>query len=987
MTAAGKELAEQTLIQQGRAATIAQAREMISTMGKAEARKLLTFMGQHAGEAASKYVNKGNLVREAAKGAVRGGISEGLTEMSQEGIQYATAKLGSGQEINPWELEDRLRDALVAGATLGTGFGAAGDTWAYADRDAISRDLERANVEHLNEIDQIRENLRAEGVEIQSVEEILENLHKEVPSWEAPQRELQEKDRAAREKGKRTKPQSRLGSFSKRAERFQRDERGFLNAIQKVESIPDGIAKAITGVGKLINAASTTAFSPNELANQHYGETLRAIRALVGQTRGTINPGRGFEGAIDKNYSTLAQMLYMPEIAANFGTTDQHHNRERISGLLREYGQYHEAISKGEMTADQLPDNLKPHAAALKKTADNLRKASDTLWGLQDAANKRDGGEGVGYTEGWWWKHRDFDPAKVQKNREGWFEFMRTHTNMSETELRDFYDRITGGDATTAEDYFSHVRGIEYTPGQHMRRDAKLSEQEGFDAFGRDDMFATMDSAFNAGARYAVNRQYFGSGGKNLDYLFDKLEEQGMDPKKIDEVAWYTKAIVDSATGNFNRITNYKWAALQKWASTWSVFAGLPLSALSSIPESAMIALGLDRAEVAQAVSNVGQEIASTFGTAIKDTASEMMKNREITEVDSITATGPGKQQQKLNDAGLYWSKGSIAKRVGVGETNISQQWLQDRFFKTIGLTHLTQAQRRASAAMTTDFVANRLAELAEAGDLKNLTNRQQHVYNQLAELGMNVDQMVTLFQEFGTNDTMLDFGGEHRTIPDDVKGIIDQNMQDAVYNFVNLRVQNPGAANRPLFFQDPHYQMLTQFNGFISTFTANVVPKLWNDYIKRGTPQVKYNTFALIMTMMALGAGSQYAKDLIKYGKSSPFLSDPQLLQRAIYSSGVLGQAERVVDIAFPLYGGRPRSSLQWVFDTIVGETGPTVRNVGTLGESIGAAASGEGERAVDKLLAVTPVATFGRLRKGLAGAIVGEDFEKGWTSYDDRG
>ena len=180
---------------------------------------------------------------------------------------------------------------------------------------------------------------------------------------------------------------------------------------------------------------------------------------------------------------------------------------------------------------------------------------------------------------------------------------------------------------------------------------------------------------------------------------------------------------------------------------------------------------------------------------------------------------------------------------------------------------------------------------------------------------------------------------------------------------------------------------MLTQFNGFISTFTANVVPKLWNDYIKRGTPQVKYNTFALIMTMMALGAGSQYAKDLIKYGKSSPFLSDPQLLQRAIYSSGVLGQAERVVDIAFPLYGGRPRSSLQWVFDTIVGETGPTVRNVGTLGESIGAAASGEGERAVDKLLAVTPVATFGRLRKGLAGAIVGEDFEKGWTSYDDRG
>ena len=989
LTASGKQKVVQAL-SAARGISNEAAEQVLKAEGKATATQMLRHMATTADGQVASYVQRGNLVKDVAKGALQGGVSEGLTEAGQETIQYATAVLASDREFNQFELEDRLFNALAAGTALGTGFGSAGQVIDYAGTDAEIRNLQKAQQDALNEIDQIRETLRTEGVILETTQEIRDRVRADVANWEPDQQALRELDIEARAAGKKRKKQSRIGSFSDRAFVHARDKKGFLNTIKEIESLPDAIATGIAGVAKLYQAAATTAFKPGDLANREYGQILRDIRALVGQTRGVINPGRSFEAQHDMTYSTIAQMVYTPEVLNKFGFRQQRlssKNREAVSNLLYEYakGGWYDKVKNGQPVGD-MPAHLAKHAQALKESAETFELMADRIHNVQDVANKRDGGEGVSYTQGWWWKHRGFDPAKVTKNKKAWFDFMRKHTNLSEQELNEFYDRISGGDMDTIQDFFSHVRGIEYQPGQHKRREAKLSEQEGFEMFAQDDIFQTMDNAAKAAARYATNRDYFGAGGKNLDYLFDQLEAKGMPTDKVNEVAWYTKAIIDSQTGNFNRIQNYRWAAIQKVASTWAILAGLPLSTLSSIPETAMISLGLDKAEFATAISKAGKELSDV----VSEGAVGLMQDAIEAGIDRpIDGTGRHipKSQARLNEAGLLWTPASAGKRIGVGETNITQQWIQDEFFRAIGLTGITQAQRRASGAMTVDFVGNRLAELAAAGDLKNLTARQQHIYNQLAELGMEVDTMVELWKDFGQSnqDALLDYANDGRGVPADVMEIVDNNMKLAVYNFTNLRVQNPGAANRPLFFQDPHWQMLTQFNGFISTFTANVVPKLWNDYIKRGTPQVKYQTFALILTMAAMGAGSQYLKDWIKYGKSSPYLSNPQLLQRAIYSSGVLGQGERLVDIALPLYGNRPRSSVDWFLDTMVGEAGPTVRNIGTLYDVVGDTAGGDFEGAAQTAAKATPfIAPFGRFRKALAGLPFGTAQEQ-FNYYDD--
>jgi len=213
-----------------------------------------------------------------------------------------------------------------------------------------------------------------------------------------------------------------------------------------------------------------------------------------------------------------------------------------------------------------------------------------------------------------------------------------------------------------------------------------------------------------------------------------------------------------------------------------------------------------------------------------------------------------------------------------------------------------------------------------------------------------------------------------------DLQDFTKDQLETAIYRFVIERIQDPQSTNRPLFFQDPRYQLFTQFNGFISTFTAVVVPKLWNRYLLKGQPQVKYNTFALIVTMIALGGASQYLKDLIKFGLqgadslgASPYINDKgnstaAYVQRALYSSGVLGQGERVVDALYPLYPDRD----DWLFNLLVGEAGPSARNISNLitgtGKVISATDANEVASGVNTMLKPVPLfSTFPDARRGI--------------------
>jgi hypothetical protein len=144
-------------------------------------------------------------------------------------------------------------------------------------------------------------------------------------------------------------------------------------------------------------------------------------------------------------------------------------------------------------------------------------------------------------------------------------------------------------------------------------------------------------------------------------------------------------------------------------------------------------------------------------------------------------------------------------------------------------------------------------------------------------------------------------------------------NLQQATYNFVNEAVVVPTTLNRPKFYSDPYLKLFTQFTGYTSAFTANILPRLLTDIRKSGSDDQK-NTAAVIAMMLALAMLSLYIKDMIKYGEHPPeWVKDNKEFLRVINSMGILGSGQRVFDQVFPLIEDKRSKS---IFDRIVDQS-----------------------------------------------------------------
>ena len=941
LTQEGKEQVLDKLVDSGQAATREQAEQILAKASKDTVKDIINYTGNFS----SDQIRKGLDARNIAGRIARGGGSEAVTEALQETTSYITAVGASEKVFDVDEYTNRITNAAIAGGTIGMGFSAGGAAWDIGDTFQFRRGLDKANLATQNSFVQIRESRKQEGERLRSVDEIVEM--------------------------QRSGTDISLSNLSAAHEL----DRGFVNTIKGIQNIPDAVGKLGRGISKLVNASSTTFFTPQLL--ERY-KPLTELRALIGQVRGAIHSGRSFESYYDKVYSDFRNMFNPEKLQSSLGFPNTRQGAKEASALIRRFGQegFYERAKNGDTNG--FPPEIMDKLPQLMRAARELEVYAKALLDEQNNILARDGETLVNEIEGWWWKHQSFDPRKVKKNKQAWYAFMEKHTNISREDLDRIYDRITGEESTTLEETWSLVEGPAYRPESHRERTANLSEQDGWEMFAEENMFTTMGDAGKQAARFMTNTKYFGLGGWKINELLQRASDAGMSQKELEQVAWGTKAIIDAASGNFNRITNYRVAAVQRMATAVSVFAGLPLSALSSIPETAMVYLDVaNNREVIRATNEVAMQFTGSFKRGMEMIVQNGIKQGIFRQLPPESSFNIPVEQARVDRSGLIFQEEGSLTRVGVDKNNIIYRTAQEKFFKAIGLTTLTQIQRRIAAAFAVDYVANRIDMLAQMPEGAEMNQAQLDAYNGLANLGMDVDAMVAAYRLdlFASGD--LDYMKEGRTVPDDIQELIDEQMEIAVYSFVNERIQNPQAANRPLFFQDPHYAMFTQFNGFISTFTANVVPRLWNDYIKRGSPRMTYNAFALMTTMIALGMASQYLKDLIKFGEASPYLDDWEKLQRAIYSSGVTGQYERAIDLVFPLYESRTRGPTDWLLTTIQGEAGPTVRNVESLYEAGRLFGEGEAERGIDRLLRLTPASSFTSTRRAIAEVLATGEFK----------
>ena len=870
-------------------------------------RKELALLAGEAAKVAKNQIAAKKVGMDLIKRFGAGAVSEGVTEAGQEAIAYLGATYGSDKEFSWEELNERMIAGAVAGGALGGAFAVPGTAydvgaWAHA-----AHALKGADPTAASQSFQYAEQERAMKGYLPTIEE---NAAEVRLAAEAAPSQFTLEDRA------RTDAERR-GAQDIGKEAWER--------VSNIQSLWQGSVRNI--INSDVQAKSRSA---------------RVLADMFGGNLQRIYGGSNYENAKHHRVTVYKNMIDMPQNVYN-----------RISGGKRigakEKGAISDNIYSQLNSAINAEGKFDPNLLAegkdkglLTKLGKDLNMLSDKLWQDQKKYNPE-----LGYIDNYLFKYKSLNSKAVHKNRNGFINALKSEFKMSDKDAADIADAITDNpEVKDIDEAFSVVRGSN-KPSSHKKRSLGLSERKAFQEFVEPDLFANVSNAARAAARYTAHQEYVGANAGIVSKLLDQMEAEGVSRQEVDKIAAGMKNYLDAESGNYKRPSTEsgkRAMRLQKNFMMITALAGLPLATISSFVEWSLTNRALTTDQVFTNLKNTGVEGGKMLMDGFNEIANLAM--RRETDPDKISQSDG---QKRLQDLGYYsWDVGA-ATTTGVTEVNQWQQDVFEQFFKWTGLQGWTNYTRAIRASMAGDYINDKLQLVADhnlSGEPK--TREIQDAEEALLNLGIDPIQMSEIYNK----------GNAGVPLTPQEEMVKENAYREGSYNWVNDAVALPGAANRPLIYQDPRFALFTQFQGFIATFTANHIPRLWGEYVQRGSPAMKYNAFAVMTTMIMLGFVSQYLKDLLKYGTGeNPYLDQPEYIQRGIRASGLLGSSERVLDLFFPLYGDqRTDGPLDWAFSQTRSES-PALSNLARLGRAGGKFLEGDVGEGVRNTLKATPV------------------------------
>ena len=929
---------------------LAEARGISLTDAKLIVKQEADFaIGQFANEA--QKIAKAQLTAKQtsirALGSVGvGSVSEGLTEVGQEAIGYLAAVQGSDKVFDYEEFQERLANAAVAGTALGGAFSIPGTvrdqvTWMDAAArfgEPISKsDTERYVAE---------EKANHAGI-VRTNSQVLSDIKKEIDASENLGFKLEERE-----------VEHKLATGQK--------------------TFMERASTSVMNVSNLWQAAVTNAIPKATLDKS---KSARALSSILGGTLTPLHGGAGIEAAQHHLVTYYKNKVHDPKafykkmglrsVLGVFKSSD----RARISDIT--YKALRSAVDKrGNFNQNLVPKDT-PNRQIIIDLGNQLMDLGKEL-----RQNQIEAGADLGDIKAYLLKYKSIDKIAVSQNPNTFRDLLVSEYNISPAEALKITDEIRDNpnvhDLDSADSFISNKGSL--NPPSHKKRKFGMSENTKFDQFYEKDIFANVANASKSAARYVTQMKYVGKDGEIISKLLNNMQAEGVSNEEVNRVASEVKGILEAVSGNYRRPTSQagkKLMRFQKNVMFYMTLSALPLATFSSLPEMAMTQGALTRDQIFGkngSIKNIAQE-------AVSGLIPQLKKIEDSTN-DGILQQNTGSEGQKLlRETGFYaWEVGA-ATTTGVSEVSDNRKNVMEWFFKAIGLTQWTDYTRAVRASMAYDFISINSKILYQRDNVESSTRTReaQESEQKLRSLGIPIEQFVSI-----NNNVEKGLPVSKREMD-----FWNQTMKEATYNFINQAVALPSATNRPLLYQDPRFALFTQFQGFISTFTANHIPRMWNDYIKRGTPSMRYNTFALMSTMIALGFFTQAMKDELKFEDDddegtlgNPYLDTPEYIRRGVMASGLLGTGERVIDLFAPIYGQRSDGLGGWLYNQATGES-PTIGYVGRLGDAALNIAQGDFEKGVYQGLKSAPgIGPFTDSNKSLASLITGG----GWNYKDNK-
>jgi len=460
-----------------------------------------------------------------------------------------------------------------------------------------------------------------------------------------------------------------------------------------------------------------------------------------------------------------------------------------------------------------------------------------------------------------------------------------------------------------------------------------FGKMEGASAFLDNNIFNNIINNASKFANKSVYDKYIGEGGSKLANVLDLARQNNeiTADEKID-LAIDLKDYLDQISGDYHRIDSKFYRTSVNNLSFLTAMTALPLAAISSLVEIGFVLFQNNPAPMQTAFIMAKASVAEMTATMNEGMT---VLTRGIIPMREYT------HRKMLREGGYLLDSQAPAARQGA-EVSPRQAGGLGVFFKASGLTGLTNVQRYARLAMAEDTVDH---WISQAMTYEGTDNRYySEAIEQLGNLGVNPDLIIETRKKYEALKKQGDAEGDAaaQKLMDDT--VYKQQLEYAKFKFVDMAVAMPQIGNRPKFYSDPRYKLFTQFQGYISTATANLLPIMYNNLGgKEKLPMARVNALKTLASLIAISMLAQALKDSAKTAfaddeakeRKEDYLNDWQKFLRGIYGSGAIGVLERPIDFVLPLYGSRSTAT-----GNALGKTGiPFVKGVANaiIGEAPG--------------------------------------------------
>ncbi len=507
---------------------------------------------------------------------------------------------------------------------------------------------------------------------------------------------------------------------------------------------------------------------------------------------------------------------------------------------------------------------------------------------------------------------------------------------------------------------------------------------------------------------------FLGKDGSIIAKLLYRAKEAGeLSESEFLDTARNVKDWYDIVNGNYKPMDKHP--KLQKaigWGVTMTMLASLGKAAISSQVEVATSTLGTSGDLVKNQLNNYSKEfllelkhdinagVSNTLATLGINYArsipnASVLKKAETLgdELDKLKSdpnTKPediAKLEAKVNAMYKRLLGRSLFNRLGYDESgyntqarfelpNSNMRRAMQVFASVIGLRATTDATRMAALSMSADTVLEKvqLLRMMPRDDLlkamrtnEGMTNDQGQALRTLQEFGMDVIGVIDslnkldssnidpafMFSQEGLVDVEHPMGSEAKFLQD--------NILTTIGNLIDSKIVNPQPHNLPKYYYDPKLRLITAMTRFMAGLHTTVLPTLYKRYILNGDAGMRYQAFSVIAMSLVFASLANALKDELSYGDDSPYIKGYVAnTQRTLYTSGLLGQYERLVDAAMPLYPqNRPSPTdkpFKWAYENIKGAS-PVISWADKPVQAMYNISQGKTPEAAAQLIRATPV------------------------------